>query len=213
MNEVGSSPAAAPELKKRTRLIWPAAIALAVVLYFGIAYLVKVFTHESTDDAFIAGHIVSIAPSVGGTVLAVHVLDNQMVHSNDLLVEIDPADYAMTVSQKETAAKAQQASCKTMLAGWQLMQAKVATAEASARKAQSDADAAEATAKWAKMDLDRAEDLRKQNTVSQRELDAAQTASLKAQADFKSAQQAVEEVNSKVTEAERTLAAAFEQKD
>jgi membrane fusion protein (multidrug efflux system) len=211
MNEVGSSPAAAPELKKRTRLIWPAAIALAVVLYFGIAYLVKVFTHESTDDAFIAGHIVSIAPSVGGTVLAVHVLDNQMVHSNDLLVEIDPADYAMTVSQKETAAKAQQASHKTMLAGWQLMQAKVATAEASARKARADADASGATAKWAQMDFDRAQDLRKQNSVSQRELDAAQTADVKAQADLKSAQENVEVESSKIDEANRMLAAAWAQ--
>src|ERR1017187_4893230 len=211
MNEVGSFPAIAPEPKKRMWLVWPAAVALAVVLYFGIAYLVEVFTHESTDDAFIAGHIVSIAPSIGGTVLAVHVLDNQIVHSNDLLVEIDPVDYAMTVSQKETAAEAQQASHKTMLAGWQLMQAKVATAEASARKARDDADAAEATAKWAQMDFERAQDLRKQNTVSQRELDAAQTASLKAQADLKSAQENVEVENSKVDEANRTLAAAWAQ--
>src|ERR1022692_3528446 len=114
MNEVGSFPAIAPEPKKRTWLVWPAAVTLAVVLYFGIAYLADVFTHESTDDAFIAGHIVSIAPRIAGQVAAVHVLDNQMVHSNDLLVEIDPADYAMTVSQNEAAAAAQQASCKTM---------------------------------------------------------------------------------------------------
>ena len=220
MNETPSPTPPLPAIKAEAsgsarfnspKFIWPAAIVLAVLLYFGIAYLVGVFTHESTDDAFIAGHIVSIAPRIAGQVAAVHVLDNQMVHSNDLLVEIDPADYAMTVSQKEAAAAAQQASCKTMLAGWQLMQAKVATAEATARKSQSDADAAEATAKWAKMDLDRAEDLRKQNTVSQRELDAAQTASLKAQADLKSAQENVEVENSKVDEANRTLAAAWAQ--
>ena len=213
MNEVGSFPAIAPEPKKGMWLVWPAAIVLAVLLYFGIAYLVEVFTHESTDDAFIAGHIVSIAPRISGQVTAVHVLDNQMVRSNDLLVEIDPADFGITVAQKEAAAVSSGANFRTIVAAYQLMRAKVATAEATARKSQSDADAAEATAKWAKMDLDRAEDLRKQNTVSQRELDAAQTANLKAQADFKSAQQAVEEVNSKVTEAERTLAAAFEQKD
>ena len=62
--------------------------------------LVDVFTHESTDDAFIAGHVVSIAPRISGQVVAVHVLDNQMVRSNDLLVEIDPADYAIAVAQK-----------------------------------------------------------------------------------------------------------------
>ena len=92
MIEAGSPPAPAPEPKKHAWLVWPAAVALAVVLYFGIVYLADVFTHESTDDAFIAGHIVSIAPRISGQVAAVHVLDNQLVRSNDLLVEIDPAD-------------------------------------------------------------------------------------------------------------------------
>ncbi|HEX7617668.1 MAG TPA: biotin/lipoyl-binding protein, partial [Verrucomicrobiae bacterium] len=71
--------------------IWPATIALAVLLFFGLGYLLEVLTHESTDDAFIAAHVVSIAPRISGQIAAVHVLDNQMVRSNDLLVEIDPA--------------------------------------------------------------------------------------------------------------------------
>src|SRR5882724_6417792 len=83
------------------KYLWPAALALAILVYFGLAYLADTFTHESTDDAFIAGHVVSIAPRVAGQVAAVHVLDNQLVHSNDLLLEIDPADYAVTVAQKE----------------------------------------------------------------------------------------------------------------
>ena len=75
--------------------IWPATIVFAVLLYFGLDYLVAAFTRESTDDAFIAAHVVSVAPRISGQVAAVHVLDNQMVRSNDLLVEIDPADYAI----------------------------------------------------------------------------------------------------------------------
>src|ERR1019366_6405069 len=90
-------------------------------------------THESTDDAFIAGHIVSIAPRISGQVAAVHILDNQLVHSNELLVEIDPADYAMTVAQKPTAAESQNANYKTIVAAYELMQAKVKTAEAAVR--------------------------------------------------------------------------------
>ena len=181
--------------------IWPAAAALAVLLYFGISLLVDVFTHESTDDAFIAGHIVSIAPRISGQVAAVNVLDNQLVRSNELLLEIDPADYAMAVAQKEAAATAQQASYKTMLAAWQLMQAKVTTAQADARKAQADADAAESTAKKTKADFERAQDLLKQKTVSQQEFDTTQAANTKAQADLKSAQENVESANSKVDEA------------
>jgi len=191
--------------------IWPAALALAVLLYFVISYLADVFTHESTDDAFIAGHVVSIAPRISGQVAAVHVLDNQLVRSNDLLVEIDPADYAMTVAQKVAAAEAQSASYKTMFAGWQLMQAKVTTAEADVRKAQADADAAEATAKKTQADFERAQDLLKQKTVSQQEFDTTQAANTKAQADLKSARENVAEASSRVEEANRTLAAAWAQ--
>jgi membrane fusion protein (multidrug efflux system) len=211
MNEVSAIPAIVPEPKKRTWFVWPAAAALAVLLYFGVAYVVDIFTHESTDDAFIAGHIVSVAPRISGQVATVQVLDNQMVRSNELLVEIDPADYALTMAQKQAAAEAQQASCKTMLAGWQLMQAKVTTAEADVRKTQADADAAESTAKRAQADFERAQDLLKQKTVSQQEFDTTQAANTKAQADLMSARENVAESNSKVEEANRTLAAAWAQ--
>ena len=193
--------------------VWPAMVVLGVVLYFGLGYLVDFFTHESTDDAFIAGHIVSIAPRVAGQVAAVHVRDNQFVHANDLLVEIDPADFAITVAQKQAAAVAQEANLRTIIAAYQLMRSKVTTAEATARKSQADADASAATAKYAQLDLDRAQDLHQNNTVSQRELDAAQTADLKAQADLKSAQEAVQEDNSKVDEAQKQSDAAFAEKD
>src|SRR5471032_2047788 len=108
---MSETPAAAPPPEKKAEaktqfnwgspfFIWPSAVALAVLLYLGLWLLADTLTHESTDDAFIAGHLVSIAPRIDGQVSAVHVPDNQMVRSNDLLVEIDPADYAITVSQK-----------------------------------------------------------------------------------------------------------------
>jgi membrane fusion protein (multidrug efflux system) len=187
--------------------IWLATIVLAVLLFFGLGYFFDVLTHESTDDAFIAAHVVSIAPRISGQVAAVHVLDNEMVRSNELLVEIDPSSYSITVAQKEASAGAQSANYKAYLAGYELMRTKVTTAEATARQTKADADAAEATAKWAQMDFDRAQDLRKQNTVSQRELDAAQTANLKAQADLNAARQKVAADDSKVDEARATLAA------
>jgi membrane fusion protein (multidrug efflux system) len=212
MNESKPAPPPAVNGAKLAKLnspwfIWPATGVLAVLLFFGLDYLVTALTHESTDDAFIAAHVVSLAPSVGGTVVAVHVLDNEMVRSNELLVEIDPSSYSITVAQKEASAEAQSANYKAFLAGYELMRTKVTTAEATVRQSQADADAAEATAKWAQMDFDRAQDLRKQNTVSQRELDAAQTANLKAQADLNAATQKVAVDASKVDEAKATLAA------
>jgi len=188
--------------------IWPATVALAVLLFFGLGYLFDVLTHESTDDAFIAAHVISIAPRISGQVAAVHVLDNEMVRSNELLVEIDPANYAITVAQKQAAAASQDANVKTVFAVDELMRKKVATAEASARKAQADADAAEATAGRAQADFQRMEELRKQNTISQQEFDAAQAANKTALADLASARENTTVETSKADEAKTTLAAS-----
>jgi membrane fusion protein (multidrug efflux system) len=193
--------------------LWPATAVLAVLLFVGLDYSFDALTHESTDDAFIAGHVVSIAPRISGQVAAVHVLDNELVRSNDLLVEIDPADYAVTVAQKQAAAASQEGNFRTIVAAYELMRAKVATAEASMQKAQSDADAAAAAAKKAQADFARAQDLLAQKTISQQEFDSAQAVGTTAAADLRSAQENVAEENSKVDEAGKQLAAAFAAKD
>jgi len=187
--------------------IWPATIALAVLLFFGLGYLFDVLTHESTDDAFIAAHVVSIAPRISGQVAAVHVLDNQMVRSNELLVEIDPADYSTTAAEKQSAADAQGANYKTVLAALDLMAVKVATAQATADQSKADADAAAATDARAQADFRRMEELRKENTISQQEFDAAQAAVKEADANLAAAKQKAIADTSKVNEAKATQTA------
>jgi len=213
MTEEKTSGAAAPVASSRSKfnspgLIVPAALGLAVLLYFGAGYVADIFTHESTDDAFIAGHIVSVAPRVSGQVAAVYVVDNQMVRSNDLLVEIDPSDLALTLAQKTAASASQNANYLTMVAGYQLMQTKVTTAETTARKSQADAGAAAATAQIELTNFTRMANLLKEKTVSQSEYDTAQAANTKAQADYQSALETVRADTSRVEEADRTLAAA-----
>jgi membrane fusion protein, multidrug efflux system len=209
-----------PEKDSKKRDFWSsplffflAALVLAGLLFFGLKYLIAAFTSESTDDAFIAGHIVSIAPRIAGQVSAVYVVDNQLVRSNDPLVEIDPSDYAITVAQKETAAQSQDANFRTVVAAYELMRSKVTTAKASAQKAEADTASAEATAKKAQSDFERSQDLLKQKTISQQEYDTELAANTKAQADLKSAQENVVEEISKVDEADKQLAAVFAEKD
>jgi len=188
--------------------LWPATVTLAGLLYFALFLLNAAFTQESTDDAFIEGHVTSIAPRVAGQVLTVPVLDNQFVRSNDLLVQIDPADYEVKLAQKQAAAESQNANYQTVLAAYELMGKKVATAEASARKAKADAEASAATAKRTEADFERSQTLLKENTVSQQEFDAAKAANLSAQADLKSAEENAVEEASKVDEAQSQLEAA-----
>jgi len=181
--------------------VWPATVALIVLLFFALSYLNGYLTHESTDDAFVEGHVVSIAPRISGQVLAVHVLDNQLVRSNDLLVEIDPADYAMTVAQKQSAADAQESSYKLALAGLELMHAKVTTAGAAAQESKADTAAATATAARAKADFERSQELRKENTISQQEFDSAQAVDQQAEANLNAARQKAAADESRINEA------------
>ena len=212
MNESKPTPAPVANGAKLAKLnspwfIWPATGALAVLLFFGLDYLVTAFTHESTDDAFIDGDVVSIAPRISGQVSTVHVLDNQMVRSNDLLVEIDPADYSTTAAQKQSSADASEANYKTMLAALDLMAVKVATAQATADQSKADADAAEATDARAQADFQRNQELRTQNTISAQEFDDAQAAVREADANLAAAKQKAVADASRINEAKATQTA------
>ena len=187
--------------------LWPATAGFAVLMYFALFYLNSFLTQESTDDAFIEAHVVSVAPRIAGQILAVHVLDNQPVRSNNLLVEIDPANYAMTVAQKQSSADAQEASYKAALAALDLMNVKVATAEATAREAKADADAAAATAARTKSDFERNQTLRQQDTISAQEFDSAQAAAKESEAALDSTRQKIATDESRVSEARAQLKA------
>jgi membrane fusion protein (multidrug efflux system) len=67
-----------------------AAIVLLVVGFFIYRY---VTSYESTDDAQVDGHIISISSRVSGHVAKLNVQDNQYVQAGAVLIEIDPADY------------------------------------------------------------------------------------------------------------------------
>jgi membrane fusion protein (multidrug efflux system) len=188
-------------------ILWPGTGVLAVLLFLGLDYLITALTHETTDDAFIAAHVVSIAPQVAGRVSAVPVLDNQMVHSNDLLVEIDTADYSTSVLQKQSSADAAAANYKSVLAALDLMNEKVTTAQATADQSKADAQAAQATDTRAQADFQRYTALRKENTISDQEFDAAQAAVKQADANLTAAKQKAIADASKINETRAELSA------
>ena len=90
--------------KKRSLFLRPsvivatAALLIAAIGYGGFAAFHS-FTHESTDDAFIDVHFISVAPKIAGRVAVVRVDDNQLVKKGDVLVEIDPRDFQVALAQ------------------------------------------------------------------------------------------------------------------
>ncbi len=194
--------------RKQTFLILFAAIVLGVLAYLAVGYLSVAFSHESTDDAFIEGPIVPISPKVPGQVEAVHVVDNQEVKKGELLVELDPRDYEVKLAEKEAAVETARANQETVRKSFDLVSARVATAEASAKQAEAEADAARADAARAEAEWKRQQELNKQNVISPQELDNARANWEAARANLEAAREKVTSERSKVAEAQAQMAAA-----
>lgn len=94
-----------PEYMKK-RVIVPSVTAI-IFLICGIFYAIHTVYYKSTDDAFIEGHVITVAPRVSGPVMKLNIDDNQEVKKGDLLLEIDPNDYQAKL--KETRAKLDEA--------------------------------------------------------------------------------------------------------
>ncbi|NGY03694.1 HlyD family secretion protein [Solimonas terrae] len=165
-------------------------------LLIGIAGIVAVIAavawwisrgYESTDDAFIQADITMVAPRVSGTVIAIHVDDNQAVHAGDPLFELDPADYITHVRQAEANLAAAQAQAQSAQADLTITQT---SAPAMVAQSQAALVAARAQAERAQADARRYESLYAKDEISQQTLDQARTTAraLKAQADQAAAQ-------------------------
>lgn len=90
-----------------------AAGLVVVAVVVGVFYYLHAISHESTDDAFIDGSIISISPRVSGHVARVYVADNQKVAVGDLLVELDPRDFQARLDAARAELQAKEASSRS----------------------------------------------------------------------------------------------------
>jgi membrane fusion protein, multidrug efflux system len=88
---------------RRGRLIGlTAAVALIALTYGGYVWWQST-KRVATDDAYVEGSIVVISAKVAGHVAEIHVDDNRAVKTGDLLLRIDPRDYAAKRDQARAA--------------------------------------------------------------------------------------------------------------
>jgi membrane fusion protein (multidrug efflux system) len=121
-------------------------------------------SYESTDDAQIDGHMDAISSRVSGTVLAIHVEDNQTVAQDQVLIELDPTNYQIAVDQ----ARSNLAQAESQLAAANPAIPITETSNQSAAvTSQADVDSAEAQVAAAQRDYDSAlADLRQAEALS-----------------------------------------------
>jgi membrane fusion protein, multidrug efflux system len=119
----------------------PWLLGLLILLAIAAAPLTWNYLHsyESTDDAQIDGHIDPLSSRVDGTVVAVHVEDDDRVKQGQLLVEIDPRDYEVAVEQAQARVELALAQVASARQDYAAALANVREAEAANFKSQRDA--------------------------------------------------------------------------
>lgn len=103
---------------KGKRVKYTVGIVTLFILLLGLVYWWFTRYDVSTDDAFVSGRAIMIAPHVNGYVTELLVNDNQFVHKGDVLLRIDPRDYQAAYLQAQgnrERAKAQFTASQYML--------------------------------------------------------------------------------------------------
>jgi membrane fusion protein (multidrug efflux system) len=85
---------------------------------------------QTTNDAYVRAEMTRLSSRVAGEVLTVAVSDFQRVKKGDLLVQIDPADYAAQVAQAEASVAGAQAALDNLNNQVELQYATIAQTEA-----------------------------------------------------------------------------------
>jgi len=162
--------------RKRLLLQLGAAFVVAGLAYSIYWWLVGQY-HESTDDAYVAGNVVSISPQVAGTVTAIDADQTDLVRQGQPLIRLDDTDTAIALD----AAKANLADTvrqvRQMFERLKELRASVVLREADVARARED--------------LSRRAALIAEHAVSNEELQHARTAYDTAQAALSAAQHQV----------------------
>ncbi|MEN9871108.1 MAG: hypothetical protein RLZZ171_2096 [Cyanobacteriota bacterium] len=238
--EIPASEPSEPQFPKKSGkkipkgLIWAAvgigAIASSV---FGYRWWQYTATHESTNDAYVAGHVHQVSSRIPGTVTEVEIDDNQQVKSNKLLVKLDPNDLKVGVSKAEAALLTAQSQAKAAQANISLAfettqakstqaqgnisdatanianaQAAVSGAKAGIASAQAAVAQANANLNKAQQDYNRYSTLYQQGAVNRQQLDNAQAAYQVAQAEKNAADQGVQQAQAQLEQAQQGVNSA-----
>jgi membrane fusion protein (multidrug efflux system) len=123
-------------ISKRVLLLAMLIVAVAALSPFAWNYLQS---YESTDDAQIDGHIDPLSSRIDGTVVRVHVENNDRVKAGELLVEIDPRDYEVAVAQAKARLELAVAQVASSRQDYAASQANVRENDADNFRAQRDA--------------------------------------------------------------------------
>lgn len=90
-----------PEQRRKRRRNLIIVVSAVVLIVAGLFFWRHLSSYESTDDAQADVHLYPVSARISGYVIRVNVNDNQWVNKGDVLVEVDPTDYQLALSQAQ----------------------------------------------------------------------------------------------------------------
>jgi membrane fusion protein (multidrug efflux system) len=109
-NDAPQVPAAATpadtagQARSRTRriaLFAASTVFVVIAVAAGLYWQLELRNYESTDNAYVGGHVVQITPQTSGTVISVGADDTDVVAAGQTLVKLDPADAQIELEQAQ----------------------------------------------------------------------------------------------------------------
>jgi membrane fusion protein (multidrug efflux system) len=174
-------------------------IVALVALFVGTQLFLHAMAYESTDDAFIEGHVVQISTKSAGYAQQVAVNDNQHVKAGDLLVQVDSRDYQAKLDQQRAFVFMAQSKLAETNTNLEALRANVKAAESEVASAQASYEHAKIEAeKFAKMD----------QSASWEERHGAETEALTWQANVQTAQSKLAAAQAQVANGESQVKTA-----
>lgn len=155
-----------PEYKKK-RVVVPS-ITAAILILIGIVAAIHSTFFQSTDDAFVEGRLISVAPRVAGPVVNLYVDDNEEVEKGQLLLEIDASDYEVKLHQAE--AKLEEAKARL-----NVTEKQVEEGTSNVNQSFEDINSAKSKLDFAQKDHKRYSDMYKSGIVSKQDYDNSST--------------------------------------
>ncbi len=196
--------ATAPEPKKKRSVVGRLVLValLGAAAWFGgnagYAWWTDGRFLVTTDDAYVAADITTLAAKASGYVTEVMVADNQAVKKGDVIARIDSGDYALAVAQAENALAGNAATIARI-------DKQIAAGEAQVAQARAGVASARATLESKDINFNRQSTLVSNKVSAQSQLDDARTDRDAARAALSSAEAAVAvaEANIEVLKAQK----------
>lgn len=108
-------------------------LVLIIASYFYFEYQKK---YPSTNDAYVHGNIIYIAPQVGGRISVVNVDNYEHIHEGEMLLQIDPASYEAQLNKARAAYQVATEENEAASEGILAASSNISTAAANLRKVQ-----------------------------------------------------------------------------